>query len=47
MLVTMLAVDVVLGFLGKTMPQMNVITAGLAALGAAAEPDGPGDGGHQ
>jgi flagellar biosynthetic protein FliR len=30
MLVTMLAVDVVLGFLGKTMPQLNVITAGLS-----------------
>jgi flagellar biosynthetic protein FliR len=29
MLVTMLLTDVVLGFLGKTMPQINVMTAGL------------------
>lgn len=30
MLVTMLAVDVVLGFLGRTLPQINVMTAGLS-----------------
>jgi flagellar biosynthesis protein FliR len=30
MLVTMLAVDVVLGFLGRTIPQLNVMTAGLS-----------------
>jgi flagellar biosynthetic protein FliR len=30
MLVTMLVVDVVLGFLGRTMPQINVMTAGLS-----------------
>jgi flagellar biosynthetic protein FliR len=29
-LVTMLVVDLVLGFLGKTMPQMNVMTMGLS-----------------
>ncbi len=29
MLVTMLLTDVVLGFIGKTMPQINVMTAGL------------------
>lgn len=29
-IVSMLAVDVVLGFLGRTMPQMNVMTAGLS-----------------
>jgi flagellar biosynthetic protein FliR len=29
-LVTMLVVDMVLGFLGKTMPQMNVMTMGLS-----------------
>jgi flagellar biosynthesis protein FliR len=30
MLVTMLVVDVALGFIGKTMPQFNVMTAGLS-----------------
>jgi len=30
MLVTMLLVDVVLGFVGKTIPQINVMTAGLS-----------------
>ncbi len=30
MLVTMLIVDLTLGFLGKTMPQLNVMTAGLS-----------------
>ena len=30
MLVTMLIVDMTLGFLGKTMPQMNVMTMGLS-----------------
>jgi flagellar biosynthesis protein FliR len=30
MLVSMLIVDLVLGFLGKTMPQMNIMTAGLS-----------------
>jgi flagellar biosynthetic protein FliR len=29
MLVTMLVVDLVLGLIGKTMPQMNVMSAGL------------------
>ena len=29
-LVTMLVVDMTLGFLGKTMPQMNVMTMGLS-----------------
>jgi flagellar biosynthesis protein FliR len=29
MLVTMLVVDVALGFLGKTVPQINVMNAGL------------------
>ena len=29
MLVTMLLTDVVLGFIGKTIPQINVMTAGL------------------
>jgi flagellar biosynthetic protein FliR len=29
MLVTMLVVDLVLGFLGKTMPQLNIMSAGL------------------
>jgi flagellar biosynthetic protein FliR len=29
-LVTMLIVDLTLGFLGKTMPQLNVMTAGLS-----------------
>ena len=29
MLVTMLIVDLVLGLIGKTMPQMNVMSAGL------------------
>jgi flagellar biosynthesis protein FliR len=31
MLVTMLVVDLVLGFIGKTMPQLNIMTAGIAA----------------
>jgi flagellar biosynthetic protein FliR len=38
MLVTMLVVDVALGFLGKTVPQINVMNAGLtlrAGLGMA------------
>ena len=30
MLVTMLVVDMVLGFLGKTIPQLNIMTAGLS-----------------
>ncbi|MGA2497576.1 MAG: flagellar biosynthetic protein FliR [Tepidisphaeraceae bacterium] len=29
-LVTMLVIDVVLGFLGRTMPQLNILTAGLS-----------------
>jgi len=30
MLVTMLVVDVILGFVGKTVPQLNIMTAGIA-----------------
>jgi flagellar biosynthesis protein FliR len=30
MLVTMIIVDLVLGFLGKTIPQLNIMTAGLS-----------------
>ena len=30
MLVTMLIVDLALGFIGKTMPQLNVMSAGLS-----------------
>jgi flagellar biosynthetic protein FliR len=38
MLVTMLVVDLALGFIGKTMPQINVMTSGLtlrAGIGLA------------
>jgi flagellar biosynthetic protein FliR len=30
MLLTMLVVDLALGFIGKTMPQINVMTAGIS-----------------
>jgi len=30
MLVTMLIVDLVLGFVGKTVPQLNIMTAGIS-----------------
>jgi flagellar biosynthesis protein FliR len=32
-LVTMLVVDLILGFLGKTVPQLNIMTAGIAVRG--------------
>ena len=30
MLVTMLVVDLILGFVGKTLPQLNIMTAGMS-----------------
>ena len=30
MLITMLVVDMVLGFIGKTVPQLNIMTAGIS-----------------
>ncbi|HZZ41635.1 MAG TPA: flagellar biosynthetic protein FliR, partial [Tepidisphaeraceae bacterium] len=33
MLITMLIVDLTLGFIGKTIPQMNLMTAGMSVRG--------------
>ena len=35
MLVTMLVVDMVLGFVGKTVPQLNIMTAGISVRAMA------------